>query len=269
MGVGAGGQIDIYNFAGDATVDVDVDGYYSGGYAGTGSVFVPITPVRVEDTRSTRHRHCFWCVSIVRASRAPGIDHSVRRLLQLPPTSLWFQRAGAGFITVYPTSDGTPPLASDVNWAAGSGPVPNFTVAETDGPGLVDVYNLPNSTPVNLVIDDFGYFLAIAGGGFHAIACPSTTDCVAVGQGTDGGGLVEVSNNGGASFTDEPVPAGLPALFGVACPDVTHCFAVGGSDFIASTDGGQSWNIQSQSGVDLYTVACESDCRMRLFGLQR
>ena len=25
------------------------------------------------------------------------------------------------------------------------------------------------------------------------------------------------------------------------------------------TDGGQSWNIQSQSGVDLYTVACQSD----------
>ena len=70
---------------------------------------------------------------------------------------------------------------------------------------------------------------------------------------------MEVSNNGGASFTGEPLPAGVPALFGVACPDVTHCFAVGGSDFIASTDGGQSWNIQSTSGVDLYTVACESD----------
>ena len=40
---------------------------------------------------------------------------------------------------------------------------------------------------------------------------------------------------------------------------MTHCFAVGGSDFIASTDGGQSWAIQSQSGSSLYTVACESD----------
>src|SRR6202000_2740084 len=79
------------------------------------------------------------------------------------------------------------------------------------------------------------------------------------GEGTNGVGLVEVTTNGGASFSDEPVPAGLPALFGVACPDDTHCFAVGGSDFIASTDGGQTWTIQSQSGVGLYTVACESD----------
>ena len=52
VGVGTGGQIDIYNYTGDATVDVDVDGYYSGGEAGSGSVFVPITPVRVVDTRS-------------------------------------------------------------------------------------------------------------------------------------------------------------------------------------------------------------------------
>jgi hypothetical protein len=258
VGVGTGGQIDIYNYAGDANVDVDVDGYYSGGEAGSGSVFVPITPVRVVDTRSSTDGAAIASGAsesfvLTSGSTIPATATAVAANFTVVP------EGGAGFITVYPTSDNTPPLASDVNWAAGSGPTPNFTVADTDGTGFVEVYNLPNATPVDLVVDDFGYFLPIAGGGFHAIACPSTTNCVAVGQGTDGGGIVEVSTNGGASFTDEPVPAGLPALFGVACPDVTHCFAVGGSDFIASTDGGQSWSIQSQSGVDLYTVACESD----------
>jgi hypothetical protein len=258
VGVGTGGQIDIYNYSGDANVDVDVDGYYSGGEAGSGSVFVPITPVRVVDTRSPTDGAAIASGSsesfvLSSGSTIPYTATAIAANFTVVP------EGGAGFITVYPTSDDTPPLASDVNWAAGSGPTPNFTVADTDGTGFVEVYNLPNATPVDLVVDDFGYFVAVAGGGFHAIACPSTTDCVAVGQATDGGGIVEVSDNGGASFTDEPVPAGLPALFGVACPDVTHCFAVGGSDFIASTDGGQSWNIQSQSGVDLYTVACESD----------
>jgi hypothetical protein len=259
VGVGTGGQIDIYNYAGDATVDVDVDGYYSGGDDGSGSVFVPITPIRIVDTRSPTDA----------AAIASGTSQSF--VLTGSPSAIPYTatavaanftvvpEGGAGFITVYPTSDDTPPLASDVNWAAGSGPTPNFTVADTGGTGFVDVYNLPNSTPVDLVIDDFGYFLPVTGGGFHAIACPSTTNCIAVGQTTNGEGLVEVSNNGGASFTGESLPTSVPALFGVACPDVTHCFAVGGSDFLASTDGGQSWSIQSTSGIDLYTVACESD----------
>jgi hypothetical protein len=268
VGVGTNGQIDIYNYVGAATVDVDVDGYYSGGSAGTGSVFVPITPVRVTDTRRATNgspiapgaSESFDLVTS--ASTIPTAATAVAANFTVVPG------ANAGFITVYPSSDSTPPLASDVNWAAGDGPVPNFTVAGTDGTGSTEVYDLPNASPVNLVIDDFGYFLATAstpsstpsaGGGFHAIACPSTTLCVAVGQGTNGEGLVEKSTDGGATFTDEPVPANLPALYGVACPDVTHCIAVGGSDFIASTDGGQSWAIQSQSGVSLYTVACESD----------
>jgi hypothetical protein len=265
VGVGTNGQIDIYNYAGDANVDVDVDGYYSGGSGGTGSVFVPITPVRVVDTRIVMGGNAIAAGTDIpfdlatSASGVPTTATAVAANFTVVPG------ASAGFLTVYPTADSSPPLASDVNWAAGSGPVPNFTVADTNGTGSIIVYNFSNATPIELVVDDFGYFLSTstsspsAGGGLHAITCPGSQRCVAVGQGTNGVGLVEVSTNGGASFTDEPLPAGLPALFGVACPDEMHCFAVGGSDFIASTNGGLSWSIQSQSGVDLYTIACESD----------
>jgi hypothetical protein len=271
VGIGTNGQIDIYNYAGTATVDVDVDGYYSGGTTGSGSVFVPITPVRVTDTRTATNGNPIASGASESFDLATSASTIPATAMAIAANFTVVPGASAGFITVYPSSDATPPLASDVNWAAASGPVPNFTVAGTGGTGSVDVYDLPNSSPINLVIDDFGYFMATsststtssstpsAGGGFHAIACPSTTLCVAVGQGTNGVGLVEMSTDGGTSFTDEPVPAGLPTLYGVACPDVTHCFAVGGSDFIASTDGGQSWNVEGQSGVDLYTVACESD----------
>jgi hypothetical protein len=63
-----------------------------------------------------------------------------------------------GYLTVYPASDTTVPVASDVNWAAkGSPAVPNFTVAGTGGTGSVEVYNSHGAT-INLLIDAFGYF---------------------------------------------------------------------------------------------------------------
>ena len=57
----------------------------------------------------------------------------------------------------------TPPTASDVNWPASSGPVANFTQADTAGTtaGSAQVYNLNSGSPVDLVIDAFGYFTGI------------------------------------------------------------------------------------------------------------
>jgi hypothetical protein len=68
--------------------------------------------------------------------------------------------AAPGYITVYPTGVTTAPTASDVNWAAGEGPVANFTQADTAGTtaGSVQVFNLNSGSAVNLVIDAFGYF---------------------------------------------------------------------------------------------------------------
>ena len=48
--VGTYGRIAVYNHTGTVKVDIDVDGYYTG-TGGTGSAFVPITPVRLTDTR--------------------------------------------------------------------------------------------------------------------------------------------------------------------------------------------------------------------------
>jgi hypothetical protein len=63
-----------------------------------------------------------------------------------------------GYLTVYPTSDATVPVASDVNWpVSNSRAVPNFTVADTAGTGSVGIYNSHGGT-INLLIDAFGYF---------------------------------------------------------------------------------------------------------------
>ena len=63
-----------------------------------------------------------------------------------------------GYLTVYPTSDSSVPVSSDVNWAANEArAVPNFTVADTAGTGNVEVYDSHGAT-INLLIDVFGYF---------------------------------------------------------------------------------------------------------------
>jgi hypothetical protein len=66
--------------------------------------------------------------------------------------------AAPGYLTVYPTSAATNPVASDVNWTASESPaVPNFTIADTASTGNVAVFNSHGAT-INLLIDAFGYF---------------------------------------------------------------------------------------------------------------
>lgn len=96
-----------------------------------------------------------------------------------------------------------------------------------------------------------------AGGFFVAVDCPSTSVCVAVGDG-NGSGLVELSSDGGKSFTDVPVPAGTPELRAVTCSDTSHCVAVGGSTALVSTDGGLSWSLV-YAGLNLSAVSCLSE----------
>jgi hypothetical protein len=96
-----------------------------------------------------------------------------------------------------------------------------------------------------------------AGGQFMAVDCPTSSVCVAVGDGgpTHGTGLIEVSTNGGATFTDEPVPAGTPRLNAVTCTAATSCMAVGESTIVTTANGGKSWTF-GYGGANLSTVSC-------------
>jgi hypothetical protein len=155
VGVGTGGVIEIYNHTGTVSVDFDLDGYYSS----TGAYFVPITPIRVADTRTA---------SVV--GTGTPINASASEAFQIATTASGIPSGAAavatnvtvvaadapGYLTVYPTSATTNPVASDVNWTANE-IVPNFTVAPTDGTGSVEVYN-SHGEQINLVIDAFGYF---------------------------------------------------------------------------------------------------------------
>ncbi|MHB1547629.1 MAG: WD40/YVTN/BNR-like repeat-containing protein, partial [Acidimicrobiales bacterium] len=100
-------------------------------------------------------------------------------------------------------------------------------------------------------------------GTLAAVACPSTSDCTAVGYGS-----IVTTTDGGITWTSERVPSGVEYLNGIACFSVSDCTAVGGGDTaggvaIATTNRGGTWSRETIPGVEgLNGVACPSasDC---------
>ena len=114
-----------------------------------------------------------------------------------------------------------------------------------------------------------------------AVACPSTSDCTAVGStgsGANGGnytGVIAVTTDAGRSWTYRAVPPEVENLTGVACASTSDCTAVGynyttggataSAVIVATTDGGVTWTSQTvPSGVQILSaIACPaatSDC---------
>ncbi len=93
------------------------------------------------------------------------------------------------------------------------------------------------------------------------IACPSTTYCVSVGM----EGFVEITSNGGISWTSVSSLQLGGASLGIACPSVTVCYLAGeingGAGVIEkSSNGGLSWSsVTIPSGIEyLASISCPS-----------
>ena len=148
--VGAGGQVSVYNSAGLTHVVADVIGYFSA----NGGLFVPISPLRVVDTRDN--------TGGVPGALGEGETRSLTMTTGPVPgaakatvvnvTSV--DSTVPSFITVWPT--GSPrPLASTLNprpFAA----VPNQAYLRLGSNGRLDTFNNAGST--NVIVDVFGYF---------------------------------------------------------------------------------------------------------------
>jgi hypothetical protein len=187
VNVGTGGQIEVYNFAGSVNVDVDVDGYYGA----TGAVFTPLAaPIRVADTRAATVVGTQTAIASggtetfnlsTTASGIPATATAVAANFTVVPGT------APGYITVFPTGVTTNPTASDVNWPASSGPVANFTQADTAGTtgGSVQVFNLNSGSPIDLVVDAFGYFTGgTTAASVAPVAVPVTNPTTTVVTGT-------------------------------------------------------------------------------------
>jgi large repetitive protein len=148
--------------------------------------------------------------------------------------------ASTTWITITGLTDGSS-YACTVSASNGAG----------DGPASAPVSGVPNpvsSSPT-----------PSARGEFVAVSCPTTSECVAVGSGgaSQQTGLIEVSNDGGVMFTDEPIPNGTQPLNSVTCVNANDCLAVGGSSVLLTSDGGTTWHAEYAQGP-LSSVSCLS-----------
>jgi hypothetical protein len=154
------GQVSIYNYLGTADAVVDVDGYFSSasGAGSGGSLFNPLTPARISDTRESSG-YLNQGSTLVGNDTAPvqvsgqgdvpeGITGAVLNVTEATSTL-------GGYLTVYPATTGRP-SSSDLNFT------PNLVIANADMvgvdvAGVIDIYNYTGST--NVAVDVFGYYV--------------------------------------------------------------------------------------------------------------
>ena len=133
--------------------------------AGTRSVYVPIAPCRLADTRggtdnvgarntplaqTETHTFQVWGTNgnCTIPTFATGIGTNVTAV---NPTA-------DGYLTVYP-ADVVRPLASNLNWTPTSPPTPNQVTVGLSAAGAISAYN--NGGTIDVIIDVVGYYEAV------------------------------------------------------------------------------------------------------------
>ncbi len=173
VGIGQNGQVSIYNFVGSTNVIVDLEGYYAPTMSTTG-MFVPISPVRVCDTRpvsgstvanqcnqganSTMSSNSILTVNVAGSGSGGTLDGvpSSATAVIANVTATNTTQAG-GFLTIYPTPSSTtsPPTASNLNFGAGMS-IANRVIVPVGTNGDINIYNFNGYTDV--IVDINGYF---------------------------------------------------------------------------------------------------------------
>ncbi len=158
VAVGTGGIIDIFNFSGNADVIVDVNGWITDNTSTAGVTFTGSTPTRIMDTRAASHVGPYTTPFLGNVTRSLTIagDGTVPAnatgvVLNVTVTDT----TAASYLTVFPGDLGSPPVVSDLNWAAGR-TIPNLVVVKLGSNGAINLYNLAGSTDV--VVDVVGWY---------------------------------------------------------------------------------------------------------------
>jgi hypothetical protein len=81
-----------------------------------------------------------------------------------------------------------------------------------------------------------------------SLSCPTSTDCMAVGETSAGYGAAAATSNGGATWVYRALPEGTGDLLSVSCPETGDCWAVasaGTIGIIVTSNAGASWVPQT------------------------
>ena len=155
--VGAGGLVNLFNYAGASHVIADVAGWFGAGpRAPTGSL-ASAGPFRIVDTR-------YALGTPTRAKVGPGgtLTIQVAGAEDLPPSGVTAvvlnvtvtEPTAGRFLTVWPHGEARP-LASNLNYEAGQ-TVPNLVVVKVGAGGAIDLFNFAGATHV--VVDVAGWY---------------------------------------------------------------------------------------------------------------
>ena len=161
VGLGATGQVSIYNAAGTTNVVVDVNGWFTdSSIGGTGSRFNALTPARILDSRSGLGGFVTqWGPDSGRAVGVAGLGGVPLMTDPNPPTAvianLTVTNTSAASALVAWPDGAAQPTTSDVNWPRG-GTVPNPVIVQVGASGKVDLYNIAGCAEV--IMDVVGWF---------------------------------------------------------------------------------------------------------------
>ena len=146
--VGAGGKVDLFNYAGAAHVVADVAGWYG---ASAGGLFTPVAPSRLLDTRSGAKVGPGGTQGLQVTGRggvpASGVSAVVLNVTATEPTT-------GGFLTAWPAGEARP-LASNLNFGPGQ-TVPNLVLVKVGAGGMVNLFNSSGAT--HIVADVAGWY---------------------------------------------------------------------------------------------------------------
>jgi hypothetical protein len=151
--VGTGGQVSIFNSAGNTHIVADVVGYFSA----NGGVFVPVSPQRIVDSRSgigngvagPLGQQLSNSVEVAGIGPVPsGATAAIVNVTSVNSTA-------PSYITVWPTGTARP-TASTLNPRVGV-PVPNLAYLKLGTAGHLSLYNNTGST--DYIVDVFGYII--------------------------------------------------------------------------------------------------------------
>jgi Protein of unknown function (DUF1501) len=147
--VGANGRISMAISDGSAHMIADVVGYFS---RTGGSSLVPLTPIRLRDTRDTGTPVGAGASIDIKVTGGAGVPASGVNAVVLNVTVT--EPTNAGYVTVWPSGEPLP-KASSLNFTAGE-TVPNLVITKVGANGSVSLFNSDGAT--HLVVDLLGWF---------------------------------------------------------------------------------------------------------------
>jgi len=146
--VGTGGKVSVFNNSGQVDVIVDVVGYFD---AGTGQLFHPLAPTRIQDSRSGGPLLGPWGPQVTRdlqVAGAGGVPTGATAVLSNVAVT---STTASSFLTLWPDGLAVPPTSS-LNWTPGQ------TIANAastkPGSGRVSIKNAAGN--VDVILDVAG-----------------------------------------------------------------------------------------------------------------